>query len=119
MPRSRASAQAMRQLASLACRPATVRATSGLAGRTASAARACPGGGTPAQQAVRRFLSAEAGAGAGGARTGVATTRTARCVAAALGPSGTKMQLALARALMHDDLEARDLLGEGDDLEDT
>jgi hypothetical protein len=29
------------------------------------------------------------------------------------------MQLALARALMHDNLEARDLLGEGDDLEDT
>ena len=36
-----------------------------------------------------------------------------------VGPSGTKMCLALAKMLLHDDQMERDLFGEGGELEDT
>lgn len=36
-----------------------------------------------------------------------------------VGPSGTKMCLAVAKTLLHDVQEEQDLFGEGGDLEDT
>ena len=78
-----------------------------------------PGGGANAQQAIRRLLTGEsASAGTLGARA-TARLSSARSLAAALGPSGTKHALALAKVLLHDDQVERALIGEGEELEDT
>jgi len=118
---SMASARAARQLAAMACRPPSVRACVGVAARSAGRAGGAhaPGGGANAQQAIRRLLTGEsASAGTLGARA-TARLSSARSLSAALGPSGTKRALVLAKALLHDDQVERALIGEGDELEDT
>ena len=75
--------------------------------------------GANAQQAIRRLLTGEsASAGTLGARA-TARLSSKRSLSAALGPSGTKRALVLAKALLHDDQVERALIGEGDELEDT
>ena len=116
-----ASARAARQLAAMACRPPSVRACVGVAARSAGRAGGAqaPGGGANAQQAIRRLLTGEsASAGTLGARA-TARLSSKRSLSAALGPSGTKRALVLAKALLHDDQVERALIGEGDELEDT
>ena len=116
-----ASARAARQLAAMACRPPSVRACIGVAARAGGRAGGAhaPGGGANAQQAIRRLLTGEsASAGTLGARA-TARLSSARSLATALGPSGTKRALVLAKALLHDDHVERALIGEGEELEDT
>jgi len=58
----------------------------------------------------------------GGRAASGATARlsSARSLAAALGPSGTKRALALAKTLLHDDQVERALISDGDvENEDT
>ena len=106
-----ASARAARQLAAMACRPPSVRACIGVTARAARRAGGAhlPDTGANAQQAIRRLLTGESASSAG--------TLGAR--ATALGPSGTKRALVLAKALLHDDHVERALIGEGEELEDT
>ena len=104
--------------ARLCDRACAARLLLGRAGGRAGGAHA-PGGGANAQQAIRRLLTGEsASAGTLGARA-TARLSSARSLAAALGPSGTKHALALAKALLHDDQVERALIGEGEELEDT
>ena len=117
-----ASARAARQLAAMACRPPSVRACIGVTGRAARRAGGAhlPDTGANAQQAIRRLLTGESASSAGtlGARA-TARLSSARSLATALGPSGTKRALVLAKALLHDDHVERALIGEGEELEDT
>ena len=109
-------------MAAMACRPPSVRACIGVAARAGGRAGGAhaPGGGANAQQAIRRLLTGESASSAGtlGARA-TARLSSARSLAAALGPSGTKHALALAKVLLHDDQVERALIGEGEELEDT
>ena len=108
-------------MAAMACRPPSVRACIGVTARAARRAGGAhlPDTGANAQQAIRRLLTGEsASAGTLGARA-TARLSSARSLSAALGPSGTKRALVLAKALLHDDQVERALIGEGEELEDT
>ena len=129
---SRASAQAMRQMHAMMCRPPTVRAAVQVSGRAAAgaggggaAAKAAGGrtGSTQAQSTVKRLMSVGGGAAGEGVAAGgfggrtVAVTaegalmRTGARSMACLSPAGTKAALALAKVLTHDDSMARALFG--------
>ena len=123
-PLPMASARAARQLAAMVCRPPSVRACAGTASRAVGRTGPVPnpGGGTHAQQAIRRLLAGESVAvGSVGGRAASTSARlsSARCLAAALGPLGTKQALALAKTLLHDYQEDMALIDDGDMEEDT
>ena len=124
---SRAAAQALRQLSSIACRPPSVRAAvTGVAAAGRAATGTQSSSSLSAQQTVRRLLQTGAegvgGCGAGGfngSRT--RTTHLVRSLSSmTVGPSGTKKALSMAKTLMHDADEERGLLdGCVEDIDDT